>query len=190
MQLPDIITLFIKPLNENDLHYVITGSIASLIYGEIRVTHDIDLVLNISESQVADFLNAYSSKDFYKPPVEVVTIERSRTEHGHINLIHNATGFKADVYFCGRDKLNLWALRNFKRIEFKNGYLKVAPIEYVIIKKLMFYRESNMEKHVLDIIGMLKKSSKEIDKGIFENLIEEYSLQKEWNHIKNQLTIL
>jgi hypothetical protein len=41
----DLLLLFIRPLNELRLPYMVTGSVASVLYGESRVTHDVDLVL-------------------------------------------------------------------------------------------------------------------------------------------------
>ncbi len=35
--------IFISRLNALGIHYMITGSVASMIYGEPRLTHDIDL---------------------------------------------------------------------------------------------------------------------------------------------------
>jgi hypothetical protein len=41
---PDLVELFIQPVHGADIRYLITGSVAAMLYGEPRVTHDIDLV--------------------------------------------------------------------------------------------------------------------------------------------------
>jgi hypothetical protein len=43
MQQPDLLGIFISPLEVGNFQYFITGSIASTFYGEPRLTHDIDL---------------------------------------------------------------------------------------------------------------------------------------------------
>jgi hypothetical protein len=42
---PGLITLFVAPLHRAGIPYVVTGGVASVIYGEPRLTRDIDLVL-------------------------------------------------------------------------------------------------------------------------------------------------
>ncbi len=39
--------LFTDPLNRIGIRYMITGAVASIIYGEPRLTHDIDLVVEL-----------------------------------------------------------------------------------------------------------------------------------------------
>jgi hypothetical protein len=42
---PDLIELFVRPLERLQFRYVISGSVAAMLYGEPRVTHDIDFVV-------------------------------------------------------------------------------------------------------------------------------------------------
>jgi len=39
---PDLIELFARPLNQAGIRYFVSGSVAAMLYGEPRVTHDID----------------------------------------------------------------------------------------------------------------------------------------------------
>lgn len=47
MQEPDLFKIFVDPLDELAIPYIVTGAVASIIYGEPRLTHDIDLVLEL-----------------------------------------------------------------------------------------------------------------------------------------------
>jgi hypothetical protein len=44
---PSLISLFVRPLNQLRIPYLITGAVASVIYGEPRFTRDIDLVVGL-----------------------------------------------------------------------------------------------------------------------------------------------
>ena len=44
--------LFIRPLREIGAKYLVTGSIASIVYGEPRLTHDLDLVIFLDQGQI------------------------------------------------------------------------------------------------------------------------------------------
>ena len=48
MQEPDFVRIFIKRLNRMHTRYMITGSVACILYGEPRLTHDIDLILELN----------------------------------------------------------------------------------------------------------------------------------------------
>jgi hypothetical protein len=56
----------------------------------------------------------------------------------------------------------------------------VAPPEYVILRKLQYYREGGSEKHLKDIAGMLALSSGQIDFQLMEEMVKRYALEKEW----------
>ena len=44
MRDPDVITLFVRPLIGLNVRYMIGGSVAAILFGEPRLTHDIDLI--------------------------------------------------------------------------------------------------------------------------------------------------
>jgi len=95
-------------------------------------------------------------------------------------LIHHATGFKADVYLAGEDNLHHWAMNNRKQVNYEGQRVWLAPVEYVIVRKLEYYREGESEKHLQDISGILMLSSNQIDFEILLDKIHEYSLEREW----------
>jgi len=58
-------------------------------------------------------------------------------------------------------------------------------VEYVILRKLEYYREGESEKHLRDISSILVFSSEEIDLEILDAWIKERSLSNEWQAAKN-----
>lgn len=112
MQRPEPFLVFLKPLNNLEIPYMITGSTAAIIYGEPRLTHVIDIIVDLTPKNVDRFYNAFDSDKFYVPPKEVLHIEMARAYKGHCNLLHQETGFKADIYMKGKDRLHAWAFEN------------------------------------------------------------------------------
>ena len=43
----NLFRIFVSRLNKLSIPYMITGAVASIIYGEPRLTNDIDLVINM-----------------------------------------------------------------------------------------------------------------------------------------------
>jgi hypothetical protein len=184
MQEPNLYHIFVSRLNSLSVDYMVTGAAASIIYGEPRLTNDIDLVIALKSADIEKFFNEFPSDKFYCPPIDVIVLEVNRTQRGHFNLIHHGTGFKADMYTSGRDELNHWGLRNRKLLEYEADELWLAPIEYVILRKLDYYREGKSEKHLRDISGMLAVSHDRIDFAMLSERIKKMDLDDVWSLAK------
>ena len=181
----DLFQIFVSRLNKLSVPYMITGAVASIIYGEPRLTNDIDLVIDMSDEDVEAFAEAFPIADFYCPPPEVIRLEIGRSQQGHFNLIHHETGFRADIYASGKDELHLWGLKNRKPFDVEGEEFWLAPVEYVILRKLEYYHEGRSEKHLRDISGILVLSSDQIDHKVLEERIKDMLLTKEWNAAKD-----
>lgn len=184
------IKFFIDPLTALDLEYFVTGSIASIIYGEPRLTHDLDLVLALDSAVAAKtarrLIEAFPPDAFYCPPTEVIVTEARREDRGHFNLIHHATGFKADIYLKGNHPFHDWAFARRHAIALPDATrLWVAPVEYVIVRKLEFYREGGSEKHLRDIRSILSVSANKIDRNQLLQWIKRYGLDDIWSQARN-----
>lgn len=178
----DLVLLFTRPLERAGLRYFITGSIAGMIYGEPRLTMDVDLVLVLPQPGVGKLIAAFDETLFYCPPRDVIVGELARTERGHFNLIHHDTGFKADVYLAGNDPLHTWAFSLRRSIKLGEDSIWIASPEYVILRKLQYYEEGRSEKHLRDIDAMVERSHDEIDEALLMTKIIELRLTDVWKH--------
>jgi predicted nucleotidyltransferase component of viral defense system len=115
------------------------------------------------------------------PPKEIILNEIARESRGHFNIIHHETGFKADIYLSGNEEFQKWALENTIQIDFYGSKLPIAPLEYVIIKKLIFYREGKAQKHLNDIKAILEQSKDLIDFKILKKCLKQFELNDEWD---------
>jgi hypothetical protein len=178
----DPVAIFVPRLHTLGGAWAITGSIASMTYGEIRSTNDIDVIVLLGETQIAALDDVFPAEDFYCPPRDVVRQEQRRSARGHVNIIHIASGFKADFYFTGADELSIWALRNRREAKSGNWQVWLTPPEYVIIRKLEFFREGGSEKHVRDIRGMLAVT--DVDLALLRKEIERRGLAEQWERVR------
>jgi len=179
MAAPGWIELFVARLEILGLPYMVTGSVASMVYGEPRLTLDVDLVIELDAEHASHFLAAFPEEEFYRPPLEVVRAECNRDTRGHFNLIHHATGMKADVYVASRDDLHVWGLAHRRRLRFGDGTLALAPPEYVILRKLEFWREGGSQKHIRDVRGMLA-ADLPLDHAFLDAELQRRGLEAGW----------
>ncbi len=176
MQEPNIFLIFLSIFNELKIEYAVTGSVASIVYGEPRLTHDIDLVVLLEEEMLAQLKTAFPENHFYLPPEEVILTELKRTSRGHFNILHFESGFKADIYLTGDNLFQKWALKNKKTYFLDNKQIFIAPPEYVIIKKLEFYKEGGSDKHIRDIKSIFKFSKELINNEFLEDYLRNLGL--------------
>jgi hypothetical protein len=177
---PDLFLLFVRPLNRAGIRYVVTGSVAAIFYGEPRLTHDVDFVVFLRDTDIEALPRLFPPADFYLPPAETIFAEAQREQRGHFNIIHIETGFKADLYLTGRDELNAWAFKLRRPAQLEGETVVLAPAEYVIVRKLEYYREGGSEKHLRDIRSMLSVSGDQLDRSALSEWIHRRGLQTEW----------
>jgi hypothetical protein len=181
---PELFLLFVRPLNRTNIRYLIGGSVAAIFYGEPRLTHDVDFVVALTNRDIQQLTEVFPESDFYLPPLEVIAEEVARGTRGQFNVIHTATGFKADFYPAGdADELNVWGFRCRREIQYGGETLALAPPEYVIVRKLEFFRERGSDKHLRDIRSMLALSKEQIDSDQLHEWIQRLGLQAEWQMV-------
>ena len=84
----------------------------------------------------------------------------------------------------GRDDLHHWAMLSRREVEIEGEKIWLAPPEYVILRKLEYYREGGSEKHLNDIVSMMEISSDQINFQELEGKINAYALGEEWLSVR------
>ena len=59
----------------------------------------------------------------------------------------------------------------------------LAPPEYVIVRKLEFYREGGSDKHLRDIRSMLAVSGDQINRAELDGWIRGRGLEAQWKEV-------
>lgn len=144
------------------------------------MTNGVDMVVVLRAENIAQIGTAFPDSEFYCPPREILRIEQARSQRGHFNLLHHATGFKADIYLAGSDPLHAWGLARRRMAKAGEEDVSFAPPEYVIVRKLQFYREGSSAKHLRDIHRMVHVLGAGWDRQDLLGLIQDYGLAPEW----------
>lgn len=176
MTAPDLVGLFIEPLEGTRIPYMITGGVASVIYGDPRFTRDIDVVLDLRLTDVPRLAQAFPENDYYVPPSETLAEEASRSPAGHFNVVHRDTALRADIYLAGDDPLHAWAFQHRQRMRLEATEIWVAPVEYVVLRKLQYYRASESDRHLRDVAMILRISGDVMDARELDHWLTELDL--------------
>ncbi len=174
----------IQQLEKFGIPYMISGSIGAMIYGEPRLTNDMDIVIELNELLVEPLLNHFLSEAFYVPPTDVVTEEIGR--RGQFNILHIDSGSKVGLIIR---KDTEFAREEFSRRRLTPFSEKVeaqsATPEDIIISKLNYYKIGGSEKHIQDIRSMVAVSGEELDFNYLRDWVDRLDLKSEWRAIES-----
>ncbi len=104
---------------------------------------------------------------------------------GHFNLIDFKTRFKP-LYFKGQDELHQWALANQREINIGACAIFLASPEYIILRKMEFYREGVSGKYLGDIAGIFQNHTVLMAQIWLEQKVDSLGLREVWEKI-NQM---
>ena len=184
MAVPDLIAVFVLPLEALGLRYMVTGSVAAMGYGEPRLTNDVDVVLELSAGDARRFVRAFEATgDLYVPPEETIAAAVAHGAGASFNVIHPALAVKAD-YFVAADELAEWGLAHRRREPLGDAEVWMAPPEYVIVRKLQYFRAGESAKHLDDVRSMLRFGADRLDLAVLELQVARLHLEAEWDQAR------
>ena len=107
MELYDLLAQVVRTFERLRIPYLVTGSVASMAYGEPRLTNDIDVVAGIREADISDMVAAFPAPEFY---LSDEAIRDAICRDGQFNIIHPGSGL------CGETRRSIAAgLRGLAR---------------------------------------------------------------------------
>ena len=174
----DLLILLAKTVDGLQIGYRVTGSMASIAYGEPRFTNDIDVVVDLRPDQVESFCAAFPAPDFY---VSRDAAREAILHHRMFNVIHTASGLKIDIIIPAENELERTRRKRGKFMEVREGLeFRFASPEDVIVSKLEFYQEGGSEKHLRDIAGMLQIQGDKIDRAYIADWAGRLGVAEIW----------
>ncbi len=185
MEQAELLRYAIGVLEDQGLTYMVVGSFASIAYGEPRLTHDINIVVQIAGGQVEQLCAAFPDPEFY---VSAPATRQAVIDRGQFNVIHPASGNKIDFIIARKDAWGRSQLaRRMRKPILADMETNIAAPEDVIIGKLWYYQEGGSEKHLRDIAGMLQVSNTEIDRDYVSVWAKKLGLEIPWQAVLQRL---
>ena len=185
MEQHELLLYVVECLEKLKIPYLITGSIASMVYGEPRFTNDIDIIVDVEQTHLSEVKSCFPEADFY---CDIDSMKKALEYRRQFNIIHPSSGLKVDVHISKRDDFDSSRFKHAKKLnitESKSANF-VSP-EDIIIKKMEFYQEGRSEKHLRDITSILKISGQEIDRKYISNWAEKLNLKEIWESIQKKI---
>lgn len=181
----DLLEMVARACEDLGIPYAIGGSMASMTYGELRTTRDVDVVVSLRGVDVPKLLARFPLSDFYHD--QRAALDAVRTG-GEFNIIDNERGLKIDL-FVADDEISELQIANARRLPlpFGGSAMFSAP-EELILRKMEFYSLGWSEKHLRDIAGMLGRPGADIDEGRVAGLAARHGLAHIWAAVQERRT--
>ena len=186
MEPSELLRYVVGVLEKLGLSYLVTGSTATIFFGEPRFTNDIDIVVALPAERVAAFCRAFPESEFY---LSEEAARQAVEKCSQFNIIHPTSGLKVDIIIPPDTPFNRSRFARATRVRpAEDCDAAFASIEDVIIKKMESYREGGSGKHLRDITGVLKVSGRSVDRAYIADWAARLGLESIWKLVLNRTT--
>lgn len=165
MKLKELLKALAKEFNENKLDYLIIGGQAVLIYGEPRLTKDIDITVDAGPEKLdlaLEIARNLNLKILVDNPLDFV--RRTMV----LPMFDKKTGFRVDLIFS-YSPYEKEALKRVNKVKIDDVTIHYASVEDLIIHKIISGRERDFE----DVKNVMLKN-KEIDENYILRWLGEF----------------
>lgn len=181
MEADDLLAHAAAVLERLGLPYLVTGSMATIVYGEPRFTNDVDVVVRLPADRVEELCAAFPDDEFYVSPQAAALAVRRR---GQFNVLHPRSGLKLDVMVANESAFDRSRFSRARPVETGPGRtVAFASAEDVLLKKLEYFREGGSEKHLRDVAGILRISGDRVDRRYVDHWAAELGLTELWRRV-------
>lgn len=179
MNYEEVVLKVVEILNRLDIPYFLTGAMAVVYYGEPRTTHDIDLMVEMKDEDVATLATCLEA-DF---SIDQESISIARREGSMFNAIHKDTGFKVDFWMLGNDDFDRTRFARRVRVNILGTVIYLPTAEDAIISKLAWFKMSDIDKHYFDALGIYRIQKEKLDMEYISHWANLKSIMEFWKRI-------
>jgi hypothetical protein len=184
MEQHDLLRHVCELLDRLGVAYMVTGSQATIAYGEPRFTNDIDIVADLSPATLGQFCDGFSEDDFY---LSRAAAKDAVDQHGMFNVIHPRSGLKIDVIIPAAVPYDRQRLARAQRVKVAEDYEALfTTAEDIILKKLDWHRQGGGDRHLRDIAGILKVRRARLDFDYLDQHARLLGLEDSWRDIQTR----
>jgi len=176
----DILIKVIEKIDKLGISYMLTGAIATIFYGRPRTTHDIDIVIKASRRYINPLVHSFRDKFYISPE----GIEDAIAHKTMFNVIHEDSGIKIDFWMLQDDDYDRERFgRRQKHTIFGEDFFLSSP-EDVIIKKLLWFKDTDLDKHFDDALGVLQIQGSTLDFNYIGLWAKKLSILNLWKKLR------
>ena len=138
-------------LDEAQVRYMVTGSIASTYHGRPRATQDVDVVVGTNRDHLIAFVRACAARGFYVDAEDA----KDALEHRSIfNVIDASSGYKVDIIIRKDRPFSVEEFSRRRRVELPTFVVSMVTAEDAILSKLEWSQAGGSDRQYQDAVGI------------------------------------
>lgn len=165
-----------KILNELDIPYLVGGSVASSLMGEMRATEDVDMVADLPMEKMMPLIQVLQPRFYVSEDAVRDAIRYKRS----FNVIDNESLGKVDIFILKDDPFpqTEFQRRRSQLVRNPDRMLVLPTPEDIILQKLVWYRMTRNEsqRQWRDVLGVLKLQGDRLDFDYLQKWAVELNL--------------
>jgi hypothetical protein len=175
----DVIKKIIKDIEKAKIPYLISGGFAVNVWGRIRTTHDLDVIIAITSKDIKALKKIFVPDEFYFSEEAAKDAVLSK---GTFNVIHHETGLKIDFWILQDDIFGKSQIRRRVRTKFLGQPIYFISPEDLILIKLKWYKESESDRHFFDALSVYQ-TQKRLNKKYLKKWSELLNVSQIFNKL-------
>lgn len=176
-----------KVLNQLNIPYIVSGGVAILIWGRPRFTADIDIVMELKDSDV-DKLERGLLKKSKGSYIDVNSIRQALADKSEFNFIDNETGMKVDFWVLKEnDPFDISRMNRKVAKKIFGEKIYFSSAEDLILSKLIWYKISPSERQMDDVKSIFKISGTKLNKKYLNKWAEKLALSQLLNKLLEKI---
>lgn len=178
MTLRDLLDVVVAALEAEGVAYMLTGSIASSLYGEPRATNDVDIVIDPSPASLARLIDRLQAAKLY---VDLGAATAALAERGQFNALVLDT--KVDFIIRKDTEFSGVAFERRRRVRGSEIDADVVSPEDLILTKLMWAGETGSDRQLRDVAGIVAVAEN-LDRGYIGEWAGRLGVLDAWRRIE------
>ena len=180
MTLASLLQRVIKILDEAEIPYMLTGSLAAAYYAVPRATQDIDLVVEALPAQLSGLADLLSAAGLY---VSSGAAKEASIHEGQFNKIDPETGWKVDLIVRRSRPFSVSEFERRSRATALGLELSMVTREDLVVAKLEWAKKGESELQLKDVQAILRTAGPDFDWDYVERWVEELALEDQWQAV-------
>ncbi len=169
----DFLQILIKKLNEQNIPYMLSGSVSSSLHGQPRATNDADIVIAPLEEQLIDFVKSLGD-DYY---VSYDAAHEALESNSMFNVVDIRNSWKADFIMRKNRPFSREEFRRRRKANIMGLDVWVVSPEDVILSKLEWAKNSESAQQYRDALGIVTVQYDRLDRDYLYKWAKELQVE-------------
>ena len=162
--------------------YMLTGSLASSMYGIPRATNDIDIVIAPTREQLLAVIQFFKRMNLYVEERALAALS-NRTQ---FNIIDFPRGWKVDLIIQKDRDFSVVEFGRRSTHEVEGMRLTIAAAEDVVLAKMEWSKIGDSERQLIDAAGVVSVQGDKLDINYIEQWVNSLGLQRQWADVQRR----